>query len=605
MEKKKTADLDCVSLEEINQEKFSEIFDNSGNVLFLGSAISLWNPSSIPTGQHIRRTIYKCLGFEEILDGDHKDLLPYLSEILERFPFELLMDRCPIKSRVKEILFDFFRTFHNPNPVHKQLASMFIEGKVEAIITPNYDTCLEEAIYQLDPSYEFVKVSLQEHMKTHFSKNVIFKIHGSVDDSDLDSIIFMMRQEGRLDDWKRILFRNLISGKNILVIGYSGFDFDICPEIPLAKPNKIYWNFLSKEDISLNAIDVSQKIGTRFLIGDMRELINKLGYPVNAEFGKSYAKHLKNLETALFNEIPDMYKKLWRLKIFNSISFNEIVIQESKELIDSAPTNSFLVEVLSEKATALSNGGWYQQAALVYEEATMIAKKNGLERDYRVKSDLAAHSWLAHGKRYKYWEWNRRAKRATQRAQVNYGVESNQIQSLRDWYRLLKKWKFPFFTTILREHAHSLIEELGPKIHKQGNWHGINRLQKLAADFDIPLNNISIIGEYDLNPVELGYHQVAMPIGQMIAYRKSVEISETSNSENLFNYGKYLLRQAIVLGIYAEVWKLSVTLDAYFDKDHNHSNEFWLGFNKCEYSKSKRRQYFDDASKKVDYLDKF
>ena len=591
-----------ISIEEKNRDLLSALLYDSGWVLILGSAISIWEPSSIPTGQAIRSAIYEILDFEDVFQDSEKMLIPILHEVLERIPFELVMDRCPRREQAKDILLDFFKGFHDPNPIQLQLARMFVDGKATSIITPNYDVCLENAIKNIDSNFQFLKVSNQEGVSNTPIDSCLFKIHGSVDDRSQDSLVFMMRQEGRLEERKRLLLRKLISGKNLLIIGYSGYDFDICPEIPFAKPNKIYWNYLSQQEITLNAKEVAARVDTHFLLGDMRTLLDYIGYSAATSVG-NYELNIQELKIQFRVHIAALYRKLWRLKVLNSISFNEIVLRESTELIETAPNPSFLVEVLSEKATALSNGGRYRQAAKVYEKATEIAQKAGLKRDFRVKSDLAAHSWLANGNFIKYLLWNGRAKRATPKSKANYGVESNEIQFLRDWYRLFRKWKISYLTDFLRKKAHERIEKVGIQTHIEGNWHGINRLQKLAADFDIPLDQIRIMGEYSLKPIEFGYHQVAMPMGQMIAFRKSLETGNTPVSITSHEYGEMLLKQAQYLGIYAEVWKLAITLDSFFQNwTGNHYNEFWLGFNKCEYTKAKRKQYFQDAASKVDYL---
>lgn len=591
-----------INIEESNRKYFQNLLYSSDFVLLLGSAISLWQPSNVPTGQSIRDAICEYLDFKEVFLSTEKNYLRNLKEILNKFPFELLMDRCPNRKGVKDILFDFYKNFNSPNPVHNKIAEMFNNSRVSAIITPNYDVCLENAIVDTHPISNFSKVSLEKDIQNRSLEKIIFKIHGSVDSNEKDSLIFMMQQEGRLPYWKHFLFRDLIKNKNLLIIGYSGYDFDICPEIPLAMPNKIYWNYLSKKNINDNTREVAKKVNTEFLIGDMRKLLTFLGYPVIADYGKDYQIKIDDFISNISFKVSNLSKKLWRLKILNSISFNEIVIRESEELINQAPTPSFLIETLSEKATALSNSGRYRQAALIYEKAAKISRKNGLKRDFSVKSELAAHSWLTYGNLYRFWIWNILAKITKPRVKENYGINSNELQFIRDLYRGLMKWKLIFPANILRKYAKSKIENLGPEVHKQGNWHGINRLQILASDFDINLNEIKIIGEYDLKPINLGYSQVSMPIGQMMAYRKSIEKKEINVSKKSHKDGEKLLRQAIRLGINAEVWKLSILLDSVFNLVNNHTKEFWLGFNNCEYSKNMRKYHYINASGKVNYL---
>jgi hypothetical protein len=55
-----------VSITEENRESLSDLLNGDDWVLMLGSAISIWAPSSIPTGQEIRSSIYETLNFGQL-----------------------------------------------------------------------------------------------------------------------------------------------------------------------------------------------------------------------------------------------------------------------------------------------------------------------------------------------------------------------------------------------------------------------------------------------------------------------------------------------------------------------------------------------------------
>jgi hypothetical protein len=72
---------------------------------------------------------------------------------------------------------------------------------------------------------------------------------------------------------KEHLFREIIRDQVLLVVGYSGSDFDICPEIGIVQPRKILWNFLNWDETNIppNLKFLAEKCDIDVVTGDMRD----------------------------------------------------------------------------------------------------------------------------------------------------------------------------------------------------------------------------------------------------------------------------------------------------------------------------------------------
>jgi hypothetical protein len=151
------------------------------------------------------------------------------------------------------------------------------------------------------------------------------------------------------------------------VIGYSGSDFDICPEIALARPKQIIWNFLSwnKNNIPPNIKFLSKRCDLVVLIGDMRELLSRLYRPVSASFGKSEL----DLDQLLKDTFDENCKILWRIRIYNSINYNKSALIETSAQINQHHDQMTLISFLSEHAGASASSGKYRDAAEIHDRA--------------------------------------------------------------------------------------------------------------------------------------------------------------------------------------------------------------------------------------------
>lgn len=452
-----------------------------------------------------------------------------------------------------------------------------------SIITPNYDVCLESSMLATKVSNDFqyariVTESDSQSVDPH--SKCIFKIHGSADGAPQD-LVFTMKQEGRLPPWKRDLLRHLIEGKHLLIIGYSGYDFDICPELIAAGPKAIVWNFLSKHDAdnSINAQQIARQIQTHFLYGDMTDLLSAF-LPVKPKKDASYIASIEYLKDIFKSQVDSPHLRLWQIRIYNTLNCNGTVLGNVDKSLDE--DKNLVTELNREKAIALVNSGRYRQGSASYIR-TAIETQDQDEKDLLLS--LAEHSWLASGAYFKYLYSSKRRshastyKRETTRCSDNTQDSHNFIQLLSYIY----KFNIPFISKWMRRLARKQIVSTGERYHCEGDWYGISRLQILAAETNL-LGEMQILGAYKLPAIEKAYHQLGFPIGEMMAFRKSLEDSIGISKQRItLDEGDRLLAIALTLNIYPEVWKLSYALDNRFPIS-DHVEQFWIGLNHCEYS---------------------
>ncbi|MVT55799.1 hypothetical protein GPL17_35980 [Bradyrhizobium yuanmingense] len=206
--------------------------DLHGATLLIGSGLSGEASNGLPAGGIVAAAIFERLfAYSGRQDGQ---------TIWRRWawstPFEQLLNGHPDPDMLDEV----FRLSYAGTTLNEwqiKLAHLVREGHVGAIITTNYDCCLEAALAQADVDYLAVVL---EQDKPRPEQLPFFKIHGSVDRRE-EPLVLSLRQEGMLAPWKEELFRALCRDKPVYVIGYSGRDFDICPVLLDTAYRDLYW----------------------------------------------------------------------------------------------------------------------------------------------------------------------------------------------------------------------------------------------------------------------------------------------------------------------------------------------------------------------------
>lgn len=564
-------------------------------VILVGSGISIWKPTNLPLGVDISMGIYRAL----FIDDLGKSIIPddeFFKIIYRDIPFEVITDKCPKRNVLNHLLLRIFQNVQ-PNPIHQLIAKLLVEGRISTIITTNYDCALDRAISETYVSKKpDVKVIVRDESVDGFSSDkILFKIHGSTDDGDGSTLVFQLSQEGILPDWKKHILHSSLKDKTLLVIGYSGRDFEICPEIPLARPNKIVWNFYKPEDITPNAYWVAEKIREErgdgsffFLCCDMREMLSKVFTPITATLSAN-SFDLENLCRESFSALD---RELWRIRVLNSINYNRAVLRETNKLLKDDSLDKILrIGILNEHAEALQSYGLYKQSARTREKIAQTIKELGLSLNDNLRQLLAASDmWRCYGNFifavYRHKQVEKAIHRLPAQQEMLFtAILRNKILLLRELYRFFKYLGLRPISNLIQKRAAEIISEAVEIVHKNADWYSFQQMQLLADRFDISDETTSMLKKKSL-PVREGYQQLNFRMGRMMAFRDMVQSGKLPPDETVFSEAAKLSREAMMLGIRPEVWKLELIILLRFKKQRSLKNlkQFLDAFLSCEYS---------------------
>jgi len=167
-------------------------------------------------------------------------------------------------------ILEYYNLPKSPNLQHYFIAHMITKGK--QVITTNYDSLIEHALINLGVRKDQIIPIIAEkdyltfnnpYLLNRNGKYPLIKIHGSIEnicsgDMTMDSIVATIKSLGenkqgieifKIEDYKYPIFKKVLNGKTLIVMGYSGMDdFDIIPSLfTIKKYNKIIWIFHTEE----------------------------------------------------------------------------------------------------------------------------------------------------------------------------------------------------------------------------------------------------------------------------------------------------------------------------------------------------------------------
>jgi hypothetical protein len=590
--------MNVIPLSAIRNEELVSLLNASEVVALLGSGISLWAPSDLPTGGEFKTGVFQALFHDD--HGSPIDPNPHLlNRYYKLLPFEIVNERCPDEDTIREFLKSIYHAYR-PNPIHELFARLMRVRSISSIITPNYDCCMDAAIaaeYQVTVSQVMGDVRRVIFKEQSVEANdlidpVYFKIHGSTDDVTGQSLVFRLGQEGVLDPWKRKLFRKLIRGKTLFIMGYSGTDFDICPEISLSEPIRVVWNLLNwdQDDLHPNLELVAKKTNTEFIIGDMRELLSRMNFRIDTDFGHSSL----DINQMVRNKFPQRVRRLWRIRVYNSLNYNLSALRETRKLMANAMLNEEdLFDVLSEHAGASASFGKYRQAARSHDRASRIGKDAGMPHPLWVGQILlACDAWRCYGSfpraLFRWWQANRRIRDLQNPPpQLVADLDRNYILITRHAYDLFKRLHMRFLAAIVQTRVLTAISRTVVFLRQQGAWYQLQQLGMWRERFDLPEEVSTYGGDYQTPPSIEGYTQLNFPMGRMMAFRLNHDRSGNRLTDRDVLEARELARDATELGITPEIWKMHLLIlrrAEPLNKIRTDFQRFWKAFRDCEYS---------------------
>lgn len=596
-----------------HDEMLTLLGDRKICVLF-GSYISTWSPTNTISGMQLSSSLRSM-----IFEGKDGNLIEpsidrsYLEELYKKLPFEVINSHCPNKKAINRII-EILYQVENPNLIHALFAELLNSKRIDSIITTNYDLCFERAIKTIGEREE-QKINCITNNNDKYVAGIptFFKLHGSANQPE--TMVYDLSQEGFLEGWKRPILHELIKDKNLLIIGYSGIDFDICQEVSVGKPYQVIWNFLNKEFVTPNCRILESQTNVTKMIGDMLELIplifqkdfeelvdkgvfsihlpndNLLGYDSIKTLESQYKS-----EDTLANFIDRFSEDellLWQLRLLNTLCYVKPAIKLAEKLKGNKQiSKSLLVEILSEYGGALSPNGKYNQAGKAHLQAYKEALVGGLDREVKIREiNCASDAFRGNGKFLIAWllhifmsiELLLMKKKDDQ---LSHLISRNEILLLQIFYRYIRKLHLNPIKPVIKKVILRKINRIYIGLKQNGSYFNINQLFLWADKFEISYKELYDTLGMDTVPPELGYEQLYFPLGKMMVFRSKMInnefLSDDTNLKQLFSY----LEAAIKLGIEPEVWKFELLLRKKYPDQFTDANLIRLNqsFSECEYS---------------------
>ena len=532
-----------------------------GFVALLGSVISDWDPSGLPPGESLTFTVAELLS-EPLVSR------PQIKQWIRRAAFEHVMEGCPNSEVLGDNLLELFSPAR-PNPVHEAVATLIADGIIEHVVTTNYDVNLEAACRAICPASRQPQViaTQREAEGIESFRPVIFKIHGCVEHdrnrgpSETRSMIYTLGKEGELPAWKRWLLYRLLAGRRLIVSGYSGRDFEICPELAALQAN-IIWN--AREDprqerqaLTPNAQRVLTASSGMALVGDMLTILGNLAGvgPVQA----NRSERSTDLRDKISRGLTDWDVALWRMRTLVAMGAGTEGMRYA-ELIrtTSALNGDREFHTLLNLGRCQFHAGRYRQAAATYRKAAAVSTKE-MRRDWLIgaKSDLVEAlrcqgAWLKARKELSALETLLQPEEDWLRA----AMALRSVLILRYWYQLSKGIKVvPWMVQSLRRRCRELLTMVVQHA-KDGHWLELQQAELWASRLDIRFDEL-YKGPMNPLPSKDGYRHLGYMIAESMSLRDDLRGRLGESQKNYLARMSKDLRRA---GANAELWKLILVL---------------------------------------------
>ena len=374
-------------------------------VVFVGSGLSAEPPTSLPTaslmGKHLaaKMTSLEWLGLSQ-------EESKRAASLVECLPFEALMETLvgsgdPV---ARDLLTEFLTvnlSSRESNLGHTFLAKALMSDppRIAAVVTTNYDRFIEDSV----PSGRWRDVTVvtrddwQRWRKRKERENdrlpCYFKIHGSLEQPSI--MIATLSAENDLPTWKGELLRQLLDGKAVLFVGYSGFDFDICRSIVAAcHLRAAYWNTRSKDStVAQEANDILSRVDGMRTYGPAVDVFEFVARQVGLDHlwtsipGQDLDQGLGETKVDMF---PDERLALWLERALVEVGNSDLTLRIIAAHEGRRPPrlSNEREAILETKARACFHQGNYDEARALYR--TLIGRK--LRRlDGSLTQDILSH----------------------------------------------------------------------------------------------------------------------------------------------------------------------------------------------------------------------
>lgn len=337
--------------------------------VFVGSTISLFSPTSVPNGNEISGAVSSWL-INKNEERIGSDFISNTRNLLSQVLFEHLFERSPNTDKVKTSINSFLKDAP-ANALHESLIQALSNGIIAGIVTTNYDLCFE---HTNDFYKQNIKIIVNESDAIHYSAGdkIIFKIHGTCNNDMGEAIHCTLKDEHKMQNWKRDLLSKIFCNSSILFTGYSGYDFEICSEIAeFHDVRKVYWNDKKQyEELSNNAKEIIERFNGAFLHGDMVSVIFsvcKQLYKAQTIVWFETDSRMCELKAKLESAFDNEELSRWLLFLLNACGYAKAVYCiATKQIKVKTASNGVISQLYEQLAAARYKMGLYKSASWYY-----------------------------------------------------------------------------------------------------------------------------------------------------------------------------------------------------------------------------------------------
>ncbi len=548
-----------------------------------GSGVSLF--SDIPSGQEITNGILKVLFWDwnEFRPTDSEtNLLRRLvgttyDQRLSGIPFEHLMDNCPTERGGDKFINECCE-LQQPNAIHKALAGSLRNGAISSLITTNYDLGLDYALAQVPFTYSRV-ISASDAKAAHDSFGpTYFKLHGTLGGDSSVNPMYSLKHERLMDPSKRALLVKLLSAAPLVTIGYSGLDFEICPEIERVNIPLLIWNSLS-DRLSMSAKRLIEGKNGTVLIGDMVYLLKHwLEADISVTRPAAKVEQVCELVRRVFSE-----KELnqWRMNTLNALGVPKLTFKAV-----SASVN-FPIDRASEQIVigrAHFHEGRYKKARKAFARAFRKRLREG-HFDKAADSALEmSDAYRSHGAPFTAYACTGVA-RILDLGALQAKILLKQSLVLRDLSTLAIRMS-KRLCNLIKEAARRKLVRCARLALSDGNWIDFQQVALLSIQTEVDISAIADDENYLPPPAAEGYKHLGYYIPQVMIFTEnhlhrreeliidSAMLAEWQHHREICQIG----------GINSALWKLLA-----IHPSESTKSDVLTSFNACEYRFFKRR----------------
>ena len=559
------------NLSSLSQSELLQILGQNSFVVLAGAGVSCWEPTTLPTGQDftsgVNNSIFRDPSHPSISQNDWNKL----EELLCDVPFELLMERCPSHDKIRPILANLFFS-RNSNPIHDTLSQLATRGLIHSIITTNYDLALDEAL-----TGSSLKTVVQESDVPVSGTRVYFKIHGCA--GTPTSMVFSLKHESAMHRWKQGLLEELIENKVLLIIGYSGFDFEVCPEIARISVKAIAWNFFSQIDYERSpGFDhlKNTNINKTILLGDMLSIFSLLGHPISPQ---RYLNSQSNITSLLQSSFLKDELLLWRTRILNTMGNSRLALLSIDGLRPDSSTNN---KVVLEYAQALFHNGKYLSA---FNEFIRAAQLSSCPYEKLHRELDACDSLRCFGSYRRAYSMLKKISKKiyllpTSDIDLKSRVLLKELLIVYDFYKIFQKTRMYFFARLLRDKSVLLIEQGAPLSLEAGRWLDFQQYRFWCERFNLDASILANNSGYPPLPTKKGYKHLGYQVALLmeICERAKQNRSTCNEIDEGLDLAKYL-------GSHPSCWKMAQISSKLFPAQRRRWKKICNNYRKkCEYT---------------------